>query len=90
MIFAEIDFVEKISRRVRNKDFALSVARRKGTKPQNLYARLQPNDSVPIETLHGKRYNTPTKPKLPRNLDNKRFKLKFVLLNHTYEGIETH
>ena len=29
MIFAEIDFVEIISRRVRNKDFALSVARRK-------------------------------------------------------------
>lgn len=29
MIFAEIDFVEKISRRVRNKDFPLSVARRK-------------------------------------------------------------
>ena len=30
MIFAEIDFVEKISRRVRNEDFLPSVASRKG------------------------------------------------------------
>lgn len=30
MIFAEINFVEKIRRRVRNEDFPLSVARRKG------------------------------------------------------------